>query len=459
MAWYNRKPDQSAEIATLTNLVNELQETIETNSAADVVRGPFSPRGAGQYDMADTNHNVYLDLGYPAKVDFFMLYHMYSRMGVAKKAVEWPVDVGFKTLPTIEASEAFLRDFEKVVKTTGFWQRMKGLDTRQRVGNYAGLFIRVKDDLKPSDPIKIVNGAPASIVSMTPLYQSQLKPTTYDNDELSDRFGLPTIYQLSTGDVGGRNEGVSASMPVHWTRVVIAAEGADNGGIFGVPVLEPGYNDLVDLRKINGGGAEGIYKNSAMKTVFNVSDAKASKLTTSILETLSEQFNKFIFSPFRRAFSAAGMDVNLLQTDLMDPKNFNQNSLNDFTASVSIAVSILVGNQTGTLAGDQDEIASLSMVQSRRLNWMTEMIMSVIDWMILNGILPNEKYEIEWDDLLAMSDEKKLGNAKTMSETNKNNAGITGGGLVYTQEQIAEAGGIEPDEIEEPDETLPEDEE
>ena len=442
MAFWTSNKSNLESVAVLTNQISELEAKVEANDLTATIRGPLNNRGGGQYDASDNNHNVYLDLGYPAIVDFFMLYHMYSRFGVAKKAIEWPVETGFKTAPTIDASESFLSEFKKVVKKTKFWQRMKALDTRQRVGQYAGLYIRVRDGLTSDQPLAAALNGSGAIVGMTPLYQSQLTPTSYETDQNSDRFSLPVMYQLNTGDIGGRNKGSEASISIHWTRIVIAAEGSDNGGIFGVPVLEAGYNDLVDLRKINGGMAEGIYKNAAMKVVFNISDTTNSSLKTTILATLKDQFDSFIWTPFRRAFVAAGMDVNLLQTTLTDPKNANTNSMNDFAASVGISSSILLGNQTGKLAGDQDEVASLSVVQSRRENWMTEMIESVIDWMIFNGVLPKEEYELEWDDLLSMSDEAKLGNAKTMTETNKNNFSA-GGGLVYTDDEIRTSAGFD----------------
>ncbi len=451
MSWWNSKSAQ--QIAVLTNEVNELKAN---QSSGDIQqRGPFQNFGGGLYDRADENHDVYADFGYPDIVDFFKLYHMYSRKGVAKNAIELPVETGWKIPPEIEANEAFDREFKKLVKKTKFWQRLKGLDTRQRVGRYAGLFMRVKDGKAPSEPIKGRFSSVESLESITPLYESQLRPTTYDKDPKSVRFNMPILYQLSSTEIGGRDEGNTASTPVHWTRIVIAAEGADNGSIFGVPVLEAGYNDLVDLRKINGGGAEGIYKNSAMKVVFDIDGSKNSKLTGGLLETLKEQFDAFIFSPFRKAFVTGGMDIKTLETKLMDPENFNKNSMSDFAASVKIAITILTGNQTGRMASDEDQKSYLNMVQSRRENWQTEMITDVIDWLMLFGLLPIAEYEVVWDDLLAASDEDRLKNADTMSVTNKNNIRV---GAVYSVDEIREAAGLDAETFVEPDESLDDDE-
>ena len=81
--------------------------------------------------------------------------------------------------------------------------------------------------------------------------------------------------------------------------------------------------------------------------------------------------------------------------------------------------------------------------------------MRFIDWMMEKRILPSSEYEIEWDDLLAASDEEKLKNAKEMTEINEKNFN-SGGGAVFEAEEIREAAGYEPEDLPEEGEEIEE---
>ena len=81
---------------------------------------------------------------------------------------------------------------------------------------------------------------------------------------------------------------------------------------------------------------------------------------------------------------------------------------------------------------------------------MTQLVADLIDWMMLNGILKSEDYEIEWDDLLARSGKEKLESAKDMAETN-NKQFLSGQDVPFSAEEIREAAGFEPEEIPEPE--------
>jgi hypothetical protein len=451
MSFWNRKkpaPEQTAE-DELVEKVNELQQLLA--NADSTWRSQMGALISGGYDNADTMHNVYLDYGYPASLSFENFWNMYRRFGIAKNVVDLPVDVGWMNDPVITSeTEQFNSEFETLDKDVKFLTRAKGLDKRQRVGRYAGMFMRVRDGKHPSEPLTDQMPGTGALMAMVPMYEGQLEVLETDNDPTSERYTLPITYQFKGSGTGSRNENAADSFTIHWTRVVVAAEGADNGGIYGIPALEAGYNSLMDLRKIIGAGGEGFYRNAAQSVMFKLDTEKVSgKVDTDLLDKFNENFDEFTRNRMRRGLWTPGMDPKTLDSDLMSPEHHFKNALNDVSAGSTpmIPATILVGQQTGRLASNEDSRSFLSSLNSRNNNHVTDMLRDLIDWCIRWGILPSADYSVEWADLLALSDQEKLENAFKMADTNAKQTD-SGGELVFSDEEIREKAGF--DELEDP---------
>lgn len=428
------------------------------SSQSSTFRKRMAAMISGGYDFADTLHNIFVDYGYPLSLEFSHFWNMYRRFGVARKVIELPTATCWQSEPEIEGNERFMREFEELVKRVDFFTRMKGLDTRQRVGRYAGMFMRVKDGKSPDQPLEGTLGGSSQLVEMMPLYESQLEVVESDTNPQSETYGDPVILQYSQSVAGSRNEESKQTLNIHASRIVFAAEGADDGWIYGIPALEPIFNSLMDLRKVIGGGAEGFYKNASQSIVFNLTDpSKMTSATADKLEKFNEQYDDFTKNRMRRSFWTPGMETQTLDSSLVNPKEFAMAALNDVAAGCDIPATILIGQQTGRLASTEDGRQFLSVQMSRRKNVCTPMLMSVLQWMMRWGILPKSDIEIEWDDLLARSDQEKLENAGSMAKVNESQF-KSGGEAVFTSEEIREAGGYDslPEE-DLPDESLPED--
>lgn len=415
---------------------------------------------SGGYDFADTLHNIYLDFGYPLHLEFFNFWNMYRRFGIARRVVELYPDQTWLEDPIIDGGSAFDRELEKLNKRLGLWRRLKGLDTRQRVGRYAGMFMRVRDNLSPDRPIESPLSGSGALLDMVPLYESQLEVSATQDDPKEDDFGMPTMYQFTSGTAGTRNEKAGASFQIHPSRIVIASEDSDNSGIYGIPVLESIYNSLMDLRKVLGGGGEGFYKNAAQSIVFDLKDAASAKGNATLLNKFNEQYDDFSQNRSRRAMWTPGMEAKVLDSNLVNPKEFAANPLMDVSAGANIPTALLVGNQEGRLAGDQDTKGFLSQVQARRTDFGTDMVTDTLDWLIKWGLLPAADYTVEWPDAMAPSAGEKLGNAEKMATINKTQF-ESGGSVPFTGEEIREGAGFEAEELPEglPDETLDDEDE
>lgn len=423
----------------LFTMAQKLAEQMHANSIDTQVRNRIAAAISGGYDFADTMHMVYLDYGWPMSISFAQYWNMYRRFGIARNMVDIFPNVCWMDAPEVEGISE--RDLAYLSGPMRLWQRLKGWDKRQRVGRYAGLFMRVRDGKMPHEPLEGKLPGVNALVQIMPLYEGQLEVLTVQTDPRQDDYGLPTMYQYTSGSSGNRNEKTSNSFDIHPSRIIISAEGADDGGIYGIPALEAGYNSLMDLRKIIGAGGEGFYKNASQSIFFNLKDPdKATKATVSMLEKFNEQYDDFSRDRMRRALWAPGMEAKTLESSLVNPKEYFMNALNDVAASVPVAATILIGQQTGRLASDEDMKNLLSTCNSRREEINTEQVRSVIDWCMKYGILAKSEYEVEWSDLLALSDTEKLENAVKMAQINTSQF-QSGGEIPFSAAEIREAAG------------------
>lgn len=454
---------QQRRLQEAVRAANDAARHLELNAdQASDWRAQFGRAISGGNDRADTLHNVYLDYGYPEQLNFPEFWNMYRRFGIARAGVDLPVETCWETLPLIkgpndtEASATLLRDLEELQETVKFWNRLRALDNRRRVGRYAGMFMRIRDGKQPSEPLEGKLPGVGALAQMIPLYEGQLEVLTVDDNATSETYGMPTMYQFNGGATGNKNNKTAQTFNIHPSRIVIAAEGADNGGIYGIPALEAPYNSLMDLRKIIGAGGEGFYKNAAQNVVFELQDAQAAQQNAALLADFNANYDDFARNRSRRALWTPGLSPHALASSLTDSDSYFKAALNDVAAAFGIPATILTGQQTGRLASDQDSRAFRAGMNSRRENEVGPMITDVIDWCMTWGILGRDRFVLEWDDLLAASDEEKLDNADKMAAINKKQFD-SGQPVAFTEDEIREAAGFEPEEMPEPDETIPED--
>jgi len=426
---------------------------IQINSSTERT-GFFARFQGGSYDQADTLHNVFEDFGYPCQLNFFNFWNMFRRFGVASAVVEMPADICWLSPPEIKGSKSFDKEFEVLVKRTNLWNRLKGLDKRQRVGRYAGLLIQVRDNLKLSDPVGSLSGV-NTVVNLKPIYEGQLEVSTTDKDQQSDTFDQPTMYTYNSGATGDRNDESTFSGQVHPSRLIIAAEGADDGSIYGISSLENIFNDLMDLRKISGAGGEGFYQNTRSAPVITTKEGYQAPTKQKDKDALEKQIDDFL-GKWQKKFVTSGLEFNYPNISLDNPKEFAENAWANISAGSKLSSDELRGTQTGVLAGDKNSKATLTRMQSRRENFLTELLTNVIDWMILHQVLPPSPYEIEWDDLLSTSDDDKLSLGDKMAGINEK-LFKSGMSPAFTEDEIREASGHKKAKFEMPSEDINDD--
>lgn len=431
-----------------TQIVTESNRPISLNTVVNAVRSAIY---SGGYDDADSMHQIYEDFGYPERLTFENFWNMYRRFGVAKGVVDILVDLTWVDSPVIRSeNEQFAREFNELVDRSYLWNRLKGLDRRQRVGRYAGMYVQVKDNKTPDKPLGKLSGV-NSIVKLVPLYEGQLEVMQSETDPTKENYDEPIMYQYKGKGTGSRNDKSGSSFQVHPSRLIMAAEGADDGSIYGISSLECVYNDLMDLRKISGAGGEGYYQNTRNAPVFKADDEFSSEDNQ---EQLAEAIDEWL-GKHRKRLVLKGIEPKFPNIQLTDPKEFYQNSINNIAAGSGIPSAFLIGQQTGRLASDKDSRHLMTLAQSRRDNFLTLLVEQFLNWCINHAVLPFAEYTIEWGDLLTLSDDEKVEVVRKMSEINQKQF-LSGMQPVFSEEEMRARAGysILPEDL--PDERSPE---
>lgn len=393
--------------------------------------------------------------GYPADVTFDQLYAAYRRGGSGHGAVHRLLNACWQQAPRIKRPAV---DDEtpwetKVKKALGkihVFKKLKDLDRRNLIGHYAALIYRVRDGLKLNEPLVRAS----ELVDLVPVFEDQIKVTHWNSDTDSEDYGKPTMFQYRTQQRGTDKQGKPEEWAdVHPSRVQILAEGAINDFFEGVPLLEAGFNKLVDLEKIEGGSAESFLKNSARTIVFNYeANAAVQAIPTGASgepESVSvKQAHEDQARALNRNQDASivmqGGEATTLQTTISDPTGPWAIAANSFAASVQIPFTILYGQQTGRLASDEDKADFAARCADRQTNELTPMLQEFVARMQACGVIEKGEFEIEWPTLNAPSDEDKftlLGKATAASQQ-AFQAGLTD--PLFDANELRQIAGFEP---------------
>jgi hypothetical protein len=386
------------------------------------IASQFSQNLRDIYGSRDTKHpKAWEDYGYKTELEFEDHYQMYRRFGIAKAGIKMPVNMCWKTFPTImegQEGDADARNeptpwestIKSIFKSLKLMRKLKRVDEFQRVGHYGAFVVQVRgtgdqpDWGKPLDKIRA-----DQVVKFIPLYEVQLEPTEWDSNKKSERYGEPVMYQFQESKLNDSTvqDNRLRVVTVHHSRVIIFAEGADDESIYGVPANEAGFNDLITMEKIIGAGGEGFWKSAKMPTVYTNTNKDAPAPLPAEIDEMDAAIKDFA-EGVDKYLMTGGLDPKVLSSVMSDPKEPFSIALQSYSASIEVAGKLLVGSQEGKLASEEDARFTMSAMQSRREDFGTIMVQSCVDWMFVHGIINKSEYYVEWDDLLAPSDKDKF---------------------------------------------------
>lgn len=449
----------------IANAVREEMAAMNQNS--DLLRSRFNFVGSsnlgfeltGGYHAADAKRNIWQAAGYPDQIEFDNLWNMVERNGLAYAALHLPVNKTWQNFPTVtdgqkeegdKSQTQFEKDLDILINKHKLWHRLRALDKRQSYGRYGGIVLIVKEftQQNPTEEINPIGGINA-LVKLVPAYESQIivNPSHIISDVTDPMYGNPTQYEFKSYVAGSRSPlDQNSRRNLHHSRVYAWGEDADDGTIFGVPALLASFNALLDYEKIRASMAEGYFKNAKQRFTLNVNDKQIA--STMLQGDRKEAFDKQIddFSTgIDTSLLLSGMEAKQLQSTMHDPQNPLMACVNEIGSSRGIPATILIGQQTGRLASDEDQSHFAQNMNARRELEANEMIRGFFDHLIKYKLItpPENEIVIEWQDLTEPSASDKLDLADKMTKINKSEFDAGATEPTFGTEEIRETAGFE----------------
>lgn len=401
-------------------------------------------------------HNHAADFGYPDRISFALAFDAYCRNPLARAAVD-------KTIGKTWEDNPLLQEYQRDGTETGdqgeteteadirqrfadlrLWQHLAECDRRSLVGRYSGLILRLADGAAFSAPVGRVPGGLQGLVEVIPAWEGQLTVSEWDTDERSEAYGQPKMFAFAESAVGQQQQ--PRSFSIHPDRVLVWSR---DGTLNGRSAIEPGYNALLDMEKIRGGGGEGFWKNAKSGLSLEIDkDANIENMAramgvgvTDLVDKIDAQVEGFN-QGFDKSLLLQGIKATPVQVTLPSPEHFFAVASQSFAASWSIPMKILIGSQSGERASTEDSQEWAKVNMARRRDTAIPGAMALVNRLERFGILPEKDWYLDWASLLDSSPNEELERIERMATVNEKMRPT--GEVVFTADEMRAEAGREP---------------
>lgn len=350
----------------------------------------------------------------------------YKRNSIAGRVVEAMPKATWRGGGEIIESEnpKEITDFEKawidLSKRLKIWSTFARADILSGIGRYGIILIGAPVPSGGSMESPLPKALrPQDVLYLKPYAEdeAQIEDKDVDTNLRSERFGRPTFYTLKRANtIGVRTQSLSEKR-VHWTRVIHIADNALDDELFGQPRLERVWNELDDLEKIRGGGAEAFWMRANQGTQFDVDPEM--ELTTEGKTEMEEQINEYV-DGMRRILRTRGVKINQLGSDVANIDPNIDAILTLISGGTGIPKRILTGSEMGELASTQDRSNWAERVSDRRKEFAEpQVVQQLVDRFVEYKILPApDQFSVRWPEIQNLDQKERADVALKWAELN-----------------------------------------
>jgi hypothetical protein len=389
----------------------------------------------------DDRRDIRKECGHPHTITIEMLQDLYDRNPIAARVVEVMPKESWQVVPEVYEDEdaKVTTPFEQAWGDLGkqlrgqdsyftgsqtqnfLWEYLLRADIISGIGRYGIILVGTDNRTKLDRPLPFggENGQGNTKLNYLRVFpESAVEITAYDEDELSPRYQQPTEYQLTFGNPSATaaQSDIASTAPapnsvkrkVHWTRIIHVADNITSSETFGVPRCQQVYDRLLDLNKIYGSTAEGVWRgafigvslesNPQLGGDVNIDEEKMKNM----MEAYGEGLQRYLV--------LLGMQAKSLAPQVVDTTPQIESQLQAVCIKLGIPMRIFKGSERGELASSQDDQQWNDRVRQRQRDYVTpRLIVPVIDRFIQLGILPipTQGYKLWWPDLTSQTDTER----------------------------------------------------
>lgn len=348
------------------------------------------------------------------EVTFDHYWGLYKRGDIAGRIVDMPAKTTWRLPPEVieedqDNGTKFTEAFTEMAKRLKLWSRLMRADQLAGVGRYAVIFIGARDGMDETqlkNPLTRLS-RPEDILFLQAYHEANAEIQTWETNPSNERFGQPLLYKLrTTSDANAKTFGRSASLVVHWTRVLHVAENLLEDEVYGQPRLERCLNRLFDLDKISASVGEAYWQH-----VVRILQAKIdpdAEIGDEDLKALDGKLAEMVHD-LRRQFWGQGVELSWLGTDVPPVKDIGDFYFSLIAGASGIPKRILFGSEMGELASTTDQQTYFGLISERQEQFAEpNLLRAFIDRMLLLKVLPEpttKDYKVNWPALFEESDD------------------------------------------------------
>lgn len=350
--------------------------------------------------------------GYPRSLTPQQYWGMYERDPVAGRLVDMVAETTWRKSPEItepgtKSTTRFTDDWTSLEKRLGLWGRLERVDKLARVGRFALLMIGTPDG--DADSLKQEMGGlsgPDDVLFLQPYAERDAEVATWVTNDSDPRYGLPESYKIDLSGAiqdfrRGRRPG---AREVHWSRVIHVAEGLLRDDVYGRPVLERCFNDLMDLQKVSTSTAEAFWQRVA--GILGLEVDPEARIGDAVMKELEEQMRS-LYHDLRRFMIVQGGRLYRVAESEPSPTAAAKLAMQRIATTEGVPMRVLFGSETGERASSEDMKSYLGIVDERRTNHAEPVLRALIDRLVeYGGLRPPGRngYEVVWPALMPESE-------------------------------------------------------